>query len=315
MNLPRPGVDNHRIGPPDDPEGRTLAFPARPRFVLRAASFRIDLGVRTQVMAILNATPDSFSDGGRWSAPDRALQRLEEIWREGADWVDLGGESTRPGAEPVDAAEEWARIGPILVAAHRRGFPLPISVDTTKSEVAERALEAGASIINDVSGLCADPRIADLAARTGAGLVLMHMRGDPRTMQADTHYADLLGEIGGALARSVAMARERGVRTEQILIDPGIGFGKDLEQNLELIAGFPRKLLPVVIGASRKAFLGRILGLPPERRVAASVAAHVAAVLAGAHVVRVHDVGPTVEAVRIADEILRVARMTGAADR
>ena len=293
------------------------AFAPRPRYHLRVQGREVALGDKTQVMAVLNVTPDSFSDGGRHDTPDAALRRLEEVWREGADWVDLGGESTRPGAPEVDTETEWARIGTVLVAAQRRGFPLPISIDTTKSEVARRALGAGAAAINDVSGLRFDPAIADLARDFRAVLFLMHMRGNPRTMQQDTHYTDLLGEIRGSLSASIDVARSRGVTSDQIVVDPGIGFGKELDQNLELLGAVPaleRLGRPVLIGASRKSFLGRILGLPPELRGAGSVSAHVGAVLAGAHFVRVHDVGATVEAVRVADEMLRVMRVRQTAD-
>ena len=293
------------------------AFSPRPLHRLRARGLEIELGIRTQVMAVLNATPDSFSDGGRHATVDRAVVRLEAIWEEGADWVDIGGESTRPGAAAVSSDEEWSRVGPILEAAFRRGFPLPVSVDTTKSVVAERALALGAVMVNDVSALRFDPRIADLVAESGAALILMHMRGDPRTMQLDTAYPDLLCEIQDSLGASVETARARGVSDQQIVLDPGLGFGKATDQNLEVLASVPELAslgFPVAVGASRKSFLGRILGLSPERRVAASVAAHVAAVLAGAHFVRVHDVRPTVEAVRVADEILRVGRTSETAD-
>lgn len=293
------------------------AFPPRPLHLLRAGARRFELGRRTQIMAILNITPDSFSDGGQHATVDRALARLEQIWKEGADWVDIGGESTRPGAEPVSADEEWGRVGPVLYAASRRGFPLPLSVDTTKSEVAGKALEAGAVMINDVSSLRFDPRIADLVASSGAALVLMHMRGEPRTMQADTNYTDLSGEIRVSLAASIETAVSRGVSRDQIVVDPGIGFGKRADQNLELLATIPdlgRLGLPVLVGASRKSFLGGILGLEPERRALGSISAHVSAALAGAHFVRVHDVRASLEALWVTDEILRVVRARKTAD-
>lgn len=285
------------------------AFPARPHRTLRARAHTLSLGERTVVMAILNCTPDSFSDGGRHEAPTRALERLEQFVDEGADWVDVGGESTRPNAPPVPWEEEWQRIAPVLEQA-ARGYPLPISVDTTKSEVAERALDLGASILNDVSGLRFDPRLADLAAESGAALILMHMRGNPRTMQISPEYHDVTEDVASFLERSIAQAQARGVTDEQIVIDPGIGFGKTAEHNFRLLAELPhlsRSGRPILVGASRKSFLGKSLGLEVDQRREGSLAAHVAAVLGGAHIVRAHDVRETVRAVRIADEILRAA--------
>lgn len=286
------------------------AFPARPQRTLRARAHTLSLGERTVVMAILNCTPDSFSDGGRHESIERALERLGQFVEEGADWVDVGGESTRPNAPSIPWEEEWRRIEPVLREA-ARGYPLPISVDTTKSEVAERALDLGVSILNDVSGLHFDPRIADLAAESGAGLIVMHMRGNPRTMQISPEYGDLSEEVASFLERSIAEARSRGVADEQIVIDPGIGFGKTVEHNFRLLAELPhlsRSGRPILVGASRKSFLGKTLGLEVDQRKEASLAAHVAAVLAGAHIVRAHDVRETVRAVRIADEILQSAR-------
>lgn len=268
------------------------------------------------MLGILNCTPDSFSDGGRYDSPSRAARRLEEIVKEGADWVDVGGESTRPGAAPVPADEEWRRIRPVLEEARRSGLSLPLSVDTTKAEVAERALDLGAALINDVSSLRFDPGIADLAAARKAGLILMHMRGEPRTMQIDPRYDDLLGEVSGFLAEAAQRATRRGVAREQILCDPGIGFGKTVEHNLELIRALPRLAelgYPLVVGASRKAFLGKILDREVGERLEGSLSAHVAAALAGADVVRAHDVAATVRAVRVADAIRAGAAFPGTA--
>ncbi len=279
--------------------------PARKLFTLAAGSHRIALGGRTLVQAILNCTPDSFFDGGRHPAGDALVRRMEEIEAEGADWIDIGGESTRPGAGPVDAEEEWRRIAPALDLARRR-IRLPVSVDTTKPEVARRAMEAGAVILNDVSGLQYAPELADLAARHGAALILMHMKGLPRTMQVAPHYDDLSGEIGGFLRDAAAAAESRGVGRDRIILDPGIGFGKTVEHNCELIRRIPDIAdlgYPVLIGASRKGFIGKILGTDAEDRLEGSLAAHCAAVLAGAHVVRAHDVRATVRAIRIIDAL------------
>lgn len=287
------------------------AFLSRPQRTLRARAHTVVLGERTIVMAILNCTPDSFSDGGVHDSPDHAADRLSQFLDQGADWVDIGGESTRPGAPAIPWDEEWRRIAPVFLEA-ARGYPLPLSVDTTKAEVAERALDLGAVIINDVSGLRFDPKIADLAAQTGAGLVLMHMKGDARTMQISPEYQDVSKEVATSLERSIELARARGVADEQIVIDPGIGFGKTAEHNLTLLRDLPhltRLARPILVGASRKAFLGKSLDLPVDQRKEGSLAAHVAAVLAGAHIVRAHDVRETVRAVRIADEILKGAAL------
>lgn len=259
------------------------------------------------IMGILNCTPDSFSDGGAYPTADAIERRLWQIAEEGADLVDIGGESTRPGAAPVSLEEEWNRILPALHAAHRGGYPLPLSVDTMKPEVARRALAEGAVIVNDVSALRQGPGIAHVAARAGAGLIIMHMRGDPRTMQVDPVYDDLLGEVRGGLAHAVEVAQAGGVRADSILVDPGIGFGKTVEHNLSLIRNLSCMSgigAGIMVGTSRKSFLGRLLGdLPPNERLEASLASFVAAVLAGAHVLRVHDVRPACRAVRIADAI------------
>lgn len=281
--------------------------PPRRPFTLAAGPHRIALGERTLVQAILNCTPDSFFDGGRHPDGDALLRRLEEIEAEGADWIDIGGESTRPGADPVDAEEEWRRIAPALDLARRR-TSLPVSVDTTKPEVARRALGAGAVILNDVSGLQFAPEMAELAAAHGAALILMHMRGEPGTMQADPRYDDLVAEVRRFLGSAAASAEARGVGRGSVLLDPGIGFGKTVEHNCELIRRTPDIAslgYPILIGASRKSFIGAILDAGVDERLEGSLAAHAAAALAGAHVVRVHDVLATVRAVRVIDALRR----------
>jgi dihydropteroate synthase len=256
---------------------------------------------RPVVLGILNLTPDSFSDGGRITSVGQVRELGLRMTEQGADLIDVGGESTRPGAAPVTAEEEWNRIGPAVAALSRAG--VRISVDTTKSKVADRALAAGAVAINDVSGLRRDPEIASLCAESGAGLVVMHMRGDPRTMQNDTGYDDLTGEIRSSLERSASVAIERGVRPAQIVVDPGIGFGKSLEGNLEIIARsgtFGTAGYPVLIGPSRKSFIGQLLGVGVEARLEGTIAACVAGLLAGARLFRVHDVQPVRRALDVA---------------
>jgi len=285
----------------------TTAFRARPRFELLARGRRIELGARTIVMGILNCTPDSFSDGGAFVSPDGIQERLSKMAADGADWIDIGGESTRPGAAPVSAEEEWRRVAPAFRAVSELGLSHPISIDTTKPLVAARALEAGAAIINDVSALSFAPELADLAAETDAALILMHMKGEPRTMQNDPNYGDLLADVRTALAHSVTVAESHGVAPNQIILDPGIGFGKTAEGNLDLIAQLPALAeldLPILVGASRKSFLGKLFDLPVDQRGEASAAAHVGAILAGAQLIRVHDVKESVRTAQVADALL-----------
>ena len=263
------------------------------------------VGARTLVMGVLNVTPDSFSDGGQFLDPQKAIERAHRMVSEGADLVDIGGESTRPGAVTISPADEWARIGPVL---ERLGpdFPVPISVDTRSPEVARHALEAGADLVNDVGGL-RDPAMRELVARSGAPVVVMHMRGTPTTMQTDTHYADLRAEVYGSLAASSEAALASGVRLEQLLIDPGLGFGKSPDQNVELlthVGEFRSMGPPVVVGASRKSFLGALTqDAGVEDRLEAGLAAAVVAALQGVHIVRTHDVRPTVRALAVADAV------------
>lgn len=258
------------------------------------------------VMGVLNATPDSFSDGGRFLDPDAAARRAVQLVEEGAGILDVGGESTRPGAEEIPAAEEVARVVPVIEAIRRAGVSVPISIDTRKSAVARAALAAGAAIVNDVSAL-SDPEMAAVAAEHGAGLVLMHMKGTPRTMQERPEYDDVTAEVADSLAAAMDRAALAGVAPDRIALDPGIGFGKTVEHNLTLIREIPRLLRlgrPVLLGVSRKAFIGRLLGdAPPERRVHGTVGACVAGFDRGARIFRVHDVRPAVEALRIAHAV------------
>ena len=262
-------------------------------------------------MGILNVTPDSFSDGGQCLDVDKALSHAEMMIAEGADIIDVGGESTRPGGEPVSIEEEIKRVVPVIEALAQR-TKVPISVDTTKSEVARAALDAGAAIVNDISALRFDFYIADAVARAGAGLVLMHSRGTPATMHRLPPVADIMHEVTHSLRASINMAERRGVKRESIVIDPGIGFGKTQEQNLELIAGLDQLIAafpdyPLLIGTSRKSFIGRILAdesgipAPPEARLHGTMATITAAILRGAHIIRVHDVKAAAETIRVAD--------------
>ena len=273
----------------------------------------LPIGQRTLIMGILNVTPDSFSDGGQFFTLDSALDHAEQMISEGADIIDVGGESTRPGGEPVSADEEIKRVVPIIEALTSR-TDTPISVDTTKSEVARAALDAGAAIVNDISALRFDFYVADAVARAGAGLVLMHSRGTPATMHRLPPVADIMREVTHSLRASVNMAERRGVKRESIVIDPGIGFGKSQEQNLELIAKLDQLIAtfpdyPLLIGTSRKSFIGRILadetGNPAsaEDRLHGTIATITASILRGAHIVRVHDVKATVETIRVTESI------------
>ncbi len=273
----------------------------RRRWAVRGGSVPLD---RPVVAGIVNVTPDSFSDGGRHLEPDDAEARARRLIEHGADVLDLGAESTRPGAEPVPAEEEWRRLAPVLERV--ADLPVPISVDTRKSSTARRALDTGAAIVNDVSGLRDDPSLAELAAESGCGLVLMHMRGTPRDMQDDTSYDDLVGEVLGRLRDSVGRARSAGCSPEQLVVDPGIGFGKSARGSLRLLARagiFERAGAPVMVGPSRKSFIGEALGLPLGERVEATAAACVVALERGARLFRVHDVRPARRALDMAAAI------------
>ena len=245
-------------------------------------------------MGVLNVTPDSFSDGGLHRSPSEAVRHGLEMVEAGADLLDVGGESTRPGAVPVDPAEELDRVLPVVTGLVASSG-VPISVDTTKLEVAREAVAAGAHVLNDVSALRFDPGLAELAAASGVGLVLMHMRGEPRTMQDDPRYDDLLGEIGATLREAADRAREAGVAREAIVLDPGIGFGKTVRDSYRLLAGLERLSgigYPVLVGHSRKTFLDPEREREPGERLPESIAAGILAALGGAAILRVHDVAP-----------------------
>lgn len=273
----------------------------------------LPIGDRTLVMGILNVTPDSFSDGNQFVSPQSALEHANQMIAEGADIIDIGGESTRPGAGVVSPEEEIQRVVPVIKELVQQ-TKIPISIDTTKALVARAAFDAGAAIVNDISALRFDFHVADEAAKFGAGLVLMHSRGTPATMHRLPPVADIMEEVTRSLSSSIGMAERRGVRRESIVIDPGIGFGKSQEQNIELLAKLDQLVgafpdFPVLVGTSRKSFIGRLLAdergepAPVSERLPGTLATVAAAILKGAAIVRVHDVRSVVEAARVADSM------------
>ena len=313
----------------------------RPTFELEIGHHKVRLGERTLIMGALNVTPDSFSDGGLYLDPERAVEHGLELVRQGADWIDVGGESTRPGSRPVSAEEELRRVLPVIRSLRRKLRSTPISIDTTKAEVAEKAVLAGASILNDVSGLRFDLRLADVARRYKTALILMHLRGRPETMQTRPFVRDILQSLKRGLAGSLQRALAAGLRRSQLILDPGLGFGKSRFQNFEILAhlGQLRRFgLPILVGTSRKSFVQAIAagaglhaaalhGSRSKRGGAAywpmleslkaqqadalqlgDDAAVVASILAGAHIVRVHDVAGVLPAVRLADAVLAAGR-------
>lgn len=287
--------------PPDfDPPSRPLTFHHR------AGVW--DVTGRARVVGILNLTPDSFFDGGHYSTPDAALARAEAMAAEGADAIDIGGQSTRPGAMPLGAEEEWARVALSLPSLAKR-INVPLSIDTYDAEVARRALDAGVAMVNDVSGLGVDPALADVTARAGAGLILMHSVGAPGALHLPREYSGsgVASDVRAFLAERMALAESRGVPRERIALDPGIGFSKRAEQSMEALRGIPGLGAlgrPVYVGVSRKSFLAARTGAPVEERLAAGLAATVAAYALGARIFRTHDVRETVEALRMAERLL-----------
>jgi len=277
-------------------------------YKLRLRDKELELGKRTLVMGVLNVTPDSFSDGGLYLDPKRAEERAWEMVEEGADIIDIGGESTRPGAEPLPLEEELRRVMPVLEALGP-SFPVPISIDTYKAKVAEEALKAGASIVNDISGLGFDQDMAEVVAHYGAALVIMHIKGTPKDMQLNPTYGDVLGEIKAYLRERIEKAEKAGVRSDAIIVDPGIGFGKRLEHNLEIFRRMKELEelgKPILVGPSRKRFIGEILGVETSQRLYGTLAAVAFSILQGVHIVRVHDVKPCRQLVDVIDAMMNL---------
>lgn len=272
--------------------------------VWRCRDRLVRCGSRPLIMGILNVTPDSFSDGGQFGTVEAAIHHGLAMAEQGADIIDVGGESTRPGAAVVPEAEELQRVGPVIASLCRTfgaGGPL-VSVDTRKAAVAEQALADGARIINDVTALTFDPRMTEVARRHQAGVVLMHMQGDPGTMQQDPRYADVAADVSAYLAGRLAALEQQGLDPERLALDPGIGFGKTVRHNVQLLArlqALARCGRPVLVGLSRKSFLGKLTGREANDRLAGSLAGLVYAALRGAHILRVHDVRESVDAVKV----------------
>ncbi len=274
--------------------------------ILRARQFEFNFPRPALVMGVVNVTPDSFSDGGQFLNSDAAVQHALALVEQGAEILDVGGESTRPQAQPVAEAEELRRVIPVIeqLAALVK---IPLSVDTMKPGVARAALQAGASIVNDVAANREDDAMWRLMAETGAGYVVMHMQGTPQTMQTNPVYADVMHEVGQFFEERLKRLAACGVRSEQVILDPGIGFGKNAGHNLQLLAGlrrFTKLARPLLIGVSRKSFMGKLLGADVARRLPASLAGACLAVEAGTHIIRAHDVAETVQAVRMTEAIL-----------
>jgi dihydropteroate synthase len=266
----------------------------------------IDLSSRTHVMGVLNLTPDSFSDGGRFLKFQDAVDQGIRMVEEGADFIDVGGESTRPGSDPVSAAEELSRVIRVIEALYKK-TDVPISIDTCKAEVARGALDAGAQMINDISALRFDPEMKNVAGAFKVPIVLMHIKGTPKNMQKNPSYHDVIGEITEYLEQSVKMAQDAEIDKDKIIIDPGIGFGKRLEDNLNILKNLEKFSIlgcPILIGCSRKSFIGKILDVPVEERLEGSLAALAVAVMNGASIVRVHDVKESKRVVSLVDAIL-----------
>jgi dihydropteroate synthase len=286
-------------------EGTALGIQPRKLYTLEMGARRLELGARTLIMGILNVTPDSFSDGGRFAAFEQAVAQAFLMIGEGAGILDIGGESTRPNSDPVPPEAELERVIPVIEAV-RKESDIPISIDSTKAEVAKRALAAGANIINDVSALQFDPEMVRVAASSGAPLILMHMLGSPKTMQQNPSYSSLFSEIIAFLEERIRFAVENGVERSQIVVDPGIGFGKTVAHNLAIIKNleaFHCLGRPILLGASRKRFIGSVLEKPEVDREIGTAVVSGFAVGAGAHILRIHDVGINRQAALMADAI------------
>ncbi len=282
-----------------------MTYPFEPR------GKRCIIGPRTWIMGVLNVTPDSFYDGGKYFPPQKAVERGIELANQGVDILDIGGESSRPGSERIPEEEELRRVLPVLEALRPRVSCL-ISIDTMRASVAEAAIKAGADIINDISALRADPEMVEVAVQSGAGVILMHMKGTPQTMQLNPVYGDVVKEIYDFLQERMEWAQKKGVLPEKIIVDPGIGFGKRLEDNLRLInelSAFLSLGRPILIGVSRKSFIGQLLNLPPEERLEGTIASAVISLIRGAAILRVHDALAVKRAVAVTEAILYEKRL------
>lgn len=285
----------------------------RKEYILQVNGKNYILGRRTWIMGILNVTPDSFSDGGLYLETDKAIEHGLRMISESADIIDVGGESTRPGSDPIPVDEELRRILPVISGLRKHTKSL-ISVDTSKSEVAVAAIKEGADIINDITALRNDPKMLTVAAQADVPVVLMHMKGSPKTMQHNPHYENVVTEIKSFLEKKIQLALENGIKKEKIIIDPGIGFGKKYEDNLTLIRNlndFATLDQPILVGISRKSFIGKILNLPPGEREEGTLASAIMSVIQGAHILRVHEVAPIKRAILVAEAILDEMWETG----
>ena len=278
-----------------------------PLFKLNWSGYTLDLSRRTHVMGVINVTPDSFSDGGQFFEKERAIEQALQLATDGADLIDVGGESTRPYSKGISADEEMNRVIPVIETL-KKELGIPISIDTLKAPVAREALRCGASMVNDISALRSDPKMASVVAEAGVPVILMHMKGTPADMQVNPSYDDVAAEIITFLKEVMDQAVSRGVRRDRIIVDPGIGFGKTADHNLEILKDLGRFQclgVPILVGSSRKAFIGRILDKKVHERDTGTMATVAAAVMNGAHIVRVHNVKQAVETVRVIDAIKR----------
>lgn len=278
----------------------------RKRFELRCRGGDLQLGERTLVMGVLNVTPDSFSDGGRFFEPAKAIEHGLLMAKQGADIIDVGGESSRPGADAISLDEELRRVMPVIAGLASR-LEIPVAVDTYKAQVAERAIEAGAQIINDISGLSFDPQMPAVAVRFDTPLIIMHIKGNPRTMQQAPHYTDVMGEIIASMRAGLERAEQQGVDPHQVIVDPGIGFGKRVQDNLSILNRLDELAVlerPILIGTSRKSFIGVVLDREVDERMIGTLATVAVSILRGAHIVRVHDVPAIRETAAMVDAII-----------
>jgi len=278
------------------------------KMIIQFKTKKLDLSARTHITGVLNVTPDSFSDGGRFFNLEDAVSQGMKMVEEGADMIDVGGESTRPGSDPLPTEEELSRVIPVIKSMSAK-TDVPISIDTYKAEVARRALDAGAQMINDISALRFDPGMKQVASEFEVPVILMHIKGTPKDMQKDPSYEDVIAEITEYLRQSIKIAEDAGVDREKIIIDPGIGFGKRLQDNLNVLKNLRKFSIlgcPILIGCSRKSFIGRVLNLPVEERLEGSLAALAVAVMNGANIVRVHDVKESKRVVSLIDAVIRV---------